>query len=81
MAREGGAFFCPRFFVMHNCPQTAMLWLIKKKVEVYYCLLLCIDLVCIFWRPTATEMNAVLAIIAVGGRSIVVINREAAEIN
>ena len=27
-----------------------MLWLIKIKAEVYYCLLVCIDLVCILWR-------------------------------
>ena len=46
-----------------------MLWLIKNKAEVYYCSLLCIDLVHIYGGPM-TAMNAILAIIADSGRSI-----------
>ena len=55
-----------------------MVWSIKNEAELPYCLLLYISLVCILWWPA---INAVLAIIADGGRAIVVIYREGVEIN
>jgi hypothetical protein len=58
-----------------------MLWSIKNKAELYYCLLLCIYLVRIYYGDPPTAMNAVLAIIDDGGQVIVVIDREAVEIN
>jgi hypothetical protein len=33
-------FFC-RFYVLHNCSYTTMLWFIKIKAKLYYCSLLC----------------------------------------
>ena len=58
-----------------------MLWPVKNKSKLYHCSLLCINLISILRRPAdPTAINAVLAIIADGGRAIVVIDIEPVEI-
>ena len=57
-----------------------LLWSIKNTAEPYYCSLLCFNVVSIVGHlPIA--MDAVLATIADGGRVIIVIDKEAVEIN
>ncbi len=52
-----------------------MLWSIKNKSKLKNCLLLCINLVRILWRP-ADSNDAVLTIISDGGQGIVDIDTE-----
>ena len=56
----------------------AMLWLIKNKTELLLFVTMLLVSSYVLWRPANSAMNAVLAIIANGGRAIVDIEREGA---
>ena len=60
-----------------------MIWSIKYKAELKYCsLLYCVLIQFVYYGGMPTAMNAILAIIADGGRvTTIVIDREAGEIN
>ena len=80
MVREAGA--CFSFVDFMSCITVAKqpCYGPLQISKLYYCSLICIKSV-VYYGGAPTLMNAVLAIIANGGRAIIEINREVVEIN